>query len=59
MARAERYELCGICPKHVFRSRAEAQGFAALIAHRIFSSMPVFEVTSPGISRSRRHLAGL
>ena len=30
-----------------------------LIAHGIFSSMPVLEVTSPGILRSRRQLAGL
>jgi hypothetical protein len=33
--------------------------FAALIAHGIFSSMPVLEVTSPGIPRSRRQWAGL
>jgi hypothetical protein len=39
--------------------RAEAQDFAALIAHGIFSSMPVLEVTSPGIPRSRRQRAGL
>jgi hypothetical protein len=30
-----------------------------LISHGIFSSMPALEVTSPGISRSRRQLAGL
>src|SRR3954451_14704764 len=39
--------------------RAEAHHFAALIAHGIFSSMPVLEMSSPGISRSRRQLAGL
>jgi hypothetical protein len=38
---------------------AEAQHFAALIAHGSFSSMPVLEVTSSAISRSRRQLAGL
>jgi hypothetical protein len=40
-------------------TRAEAQDFLVLIAHRIFSSMPVLAVTSPGIPRSRRQLAGL
>jgi hypothetical protein len=61
-ARAERYDLCAICQKHVSDrqfERAEAQDFAALIAHGIFSSMPVLEVTSPGIPRSRRQWAGL
>jgi hypothetical protein len=54
--------LCAICQKSVSDrefERAEAQHFAALIAHGIFSSMPVLEVTSPGIPRSRRQLAGL
>jgi len=32
---------------------------AALIGHGKFSSAPVLKVTSPGISRSRRQLAGL
>jgi hypothetical protein len=41
------------------RKRAEARPFAALIAHGSFSSMPVLEVTSSAISRSRRQLAGL
>jgi hypothetical protein len=61
-ARAERYDLCAICQKSVSDrefERPEAQHFAALIAHGIFSSMPVLEVTSSGISRSRRQLAGL
>jgi hypothetical protein len=61
-APAEWYDLCAICQKSVSDrefERAEAQHFAALIAHGIFSSMPVLEVTSPGISRSRRQLAGL
>ena len=61
-ARAERYDLCAICQKSVSDrelERAEAQHFAALIAHGIFSSMPVLEVTSSGIPRSRRQLAGL
>jgi hypothetical protein len=56
------YDLCAICQKHVSDrqfERAEAQDFAALIAHGIFSSMPVLEVTSPGIPRSRRQWAGL
>jgi len=56
-ARAERYELCAIRRKHGSDrqfERAEAQGFAALIARGIFSSMPVLEVTSSGIPRSRR-----
>ena len=39
--------------------RAEAQDFPVLIARGIFSPMPVLEVTSPGIPRSRRQLAGL
>ena len=38
---------------------AEAQHLAALIARGIFSPMPVLEVTSPGLPRSRRQLAGL
>ena len=41
------------------RQGAEAQHFAALIARGIFSSMPVLEVASPGLPRSRRQLAGL
>jgi hypothetical protein len=48
-ARAERYDLCAICQKPVsdrLFERAEAQDFAALIAHGILSSMPVLEVTS-------------
>jgi len=32
---------------------------AALIAHVKFPSAPVLNVTSPGIPRSRRQLAGL
>src|SRR3954454_7542567 len=62
VARAERYDLCAICRKSVSDrefERAEAHHFAALIAHGIFSSMPVLEMSSPGISRSRRQLAGL
>jgi hypothetical protein len=39
--------------------RAEAPDFAAVIAHGIFSSMAVLQVTSPGILRSRRQWAGL
>jgi hypothetical protein len=39
--------------------RAEAQDFPMLITHGRFSSMPVLEVTSSGISRSRRQWAGL
>jgi hypothetical protein len=61
-ARAERYDLCAICQKSVSDrqfERAEAQHFAALIAHRIFSSTPVLELTSSGIPRSRRQWAGL
>ena len=61
-ARAERYDLCAICQKSVSDrqfERAEAQDLAVLIAHGIFSSMPVLEATSPGIPRSRRQLAGL
>src|SRR6266478_6338501 len=61
-ARAERHDLCAICQKSVSNrefERAEAQHFAALIAHGIFSSMPVLEVTSSWIPRSRRQLAGL
>jgi hypothetical protein len=56
------YDLCAICQKHVSDrqfERAGAQGFPVLIAHGIFSSMPVLEVTSPGIPRSRRQWAGL
>jgi len=55
-------DLCAICRKHASDrefERAEAQDFAALIAHGIFSSMPVLEVISPGIPRSRRQWAGL
>jgi hypothetical protein len=62
MAHAERYDLCAISQKHVSDrqfERAEAQDFAAPIAHGIFSSMAVLEVTSPGIPRSRRQWAGL
>ena len=61
-ARAERYDLCAICQKSVSDrefERAEAQHFAALIAHEIFSSMRGLVVTSSGIPRSRRQLAGL
>src|SRR5260221_5563670 len=61
-ARAERYDFCGICQKPVSDrqlERAEAQHFAAPIAHGIFSSIALLEVTSPGIPRSRRQLAGL
>jgi hypothetical protein len=61
-ARAERYDRCAICQKSVSDrefERAEAQHFAALVVHASFSSVPVLEVTSPGISRSRRQLAGL
>src|ERR1700688_903514 len=61
-ARAERYDLCAICQKSVSNrqfERAEAQDFPVLIAHGIFSAMPVLEFTSPGIPRSRRQLAGL
>jgi len=61
-ARAERYDLCAICEKSVSDrqfERAKAQDFPMPIAHGIFSSRPVIEVTSPGISRSRRQLAGL
>jgi hypothetical protein len=60
-ARAERYDLCAIGQKSGSDrefERAEAQ-FAALIAHGTFSSMPILEVTSSGIPRSRRQLAGL
>ena len=39
--------------------RAKAQDFPVPIARGIFSSMLVLEVTSPGIPRSRRQLAGL
>jgi hypothetical protein len=41
----------------LFRERARVP--AALTAHGKFSSAPVLKVTSPGISRSRRQLAGL
>ena len=61
-ARAERDDLCAIYQKPVSDRQfetAEAQYFAALIAHGMFSSKPGFEVTSPGIPRSRRQLAGL
>ena len=61
-ARAERYDLCAICQKSVSDrqfERAEAQDFPVLIAHGIFSSNAVLEVTSPGIPRSRRQWAGL
>jgi hypothetical protein len=60
--RAERHDLRAICQKFVSDrkfERAEAQHFAALITHGIFSSMPVLEVISSGIPRSRRQLAGL
>jgi hypothetical protein len=60
--RAERYDLRAICQKSVSDrefERAEAQHFAALIAHAIFSSMPVLEATALGVPRSRRQLAGL
>jgi hypothetical protein len=56
-ARAERYDLCAICQESVSDrqfERAEAQDFPVLIAHGIFASMPVLDVTSPGIPRSRR-----
>jgi hypothetical protein len=62
MARAPSGTIFALCEKHVSDrqfERAEAQDFAALIAHGIFSSMPVLEVTSPGIPRSRRQWAGL
>jgi len=39
--------------------RTEAQDFPVPIARPIFLSMPVLEVTSPGIARSRRQWAGL
>ena len=61
-ARAERYDLCAICQKSVSDrqfERPEAQDLPALIAHEIFSTMPILEVTSPGIPRWRRQLAGL
>jgi hypothetical protein len=61
-ARAERYDLCAICQKPVSDREfegAKAQHFGALVAHGSFSSMPVLEVTSSEISRSRRQLAGL
>jgi hypothetical protein len=61
-ARAKRHDLCAICQKSVSDrefERAEAQHFAALIAHGIFPSMAVLEVISPGISRLRRQWAGL
>jgi hypothetical protein len=50
------------CPTRTMRrefERAEAQHFAALIAHGIFSAVPVLEVISTGLPRSRRQLAGL
>jgi hypothetical protein len=58
----ERYDLCAICQKSISDrqlERAEAHDLAVLIAHWTFSSMPALEVTSPGIPRSRRQLAGL
>jgi hypothetical protein len=61
-ARAERDGLCAICQKSVPNrqfERAEAQHFAALVAHGIFSSKLVLEPTSSGIARWRRQLAGL
>src|ERR1700732_4496243 len=61
-ARAEQYDLCAICQRSVSDrqfERAESQDFPVPIAHGIFSSMPVLEVTSPGIARSPRQLAGL
>jgi hypothetical protein len=61
-ARAERDGLCAICQKSVPDrqfERAEAQHFAALITHGIFSSKLVLELTSSGVPRSRRQLAGL
>ena len=61
-APAKRHDLCAIYQKSVSDrqfERAEAQDFPVLIAHGIFSSIPVLEVTSPGIPRSRRQLAGL
>jgi hypothetical protein len=42
-----------------FTLRARSSELAALIAHGKFSSAPVLKVTSPGIPRSRRQLAGL
>jgi hypothetical protein len=61
-ARAERYDVCAICEKPASDrqlERTEAQNFPAPIAHAIFSSTPALKVTSPGIPRSRRQLAGL
>ena len=61
-SRAERYDLCAICEKSISDRQfkiSEAQDLAALIAHQMFTSIPVLEVTSPGIPRSRRQLAGL
>jgi len=61
-APAKRHDLCAVCQKSFSDrqfERAEAQDFPVLIAHGKFSSIPVLEVTSPGIPRSRRQLAGL
>jgi len=61
-APAEWYDLCAIRQKSASDrqfERAEAQDCLVLTAHGIFSSIPVLEVTSSGISRSRRQLAGL
>jgi len=51
-------DLSEVCVQSAVR-KAEAQDFAVLIARGIFSAMPFLEVTSPGIPRSRRQLAGL
>jgi hypothetical protein len=61
-ARAKRHDLCAICQKPASDrqfERAEAHNFPVLITHGIFSSMPVLEVISPGIPRSRRQLTEL
>jgi hypothetical protein len=60
--RAERYDPCAMCQKPVSDrqfQRAEAQHLAALVAHGMFSTMPVLKAASPGIPRSRRQFAGL
>ncbi|MEI9924253.1 MAG: hypothetical protein WDN50_12630 [Bradyrhizobium sp.] len=58
----DRYDLCAIYLQsdsdRGFDSD-EAKHFAALIAHSIFSSRPVLEITLSGIPRSRRQFAGL
>src|SRR5258708_16373552 len=61
-ARAERYGLCAICQKPVSDrqfERAEAQDGPTLIAHGMFSSMPIIEVPSPALPPPLPHRPAL